>query len=275
DVPVGNWYCPPCCCSVCSRNTLDETDRRNIDPSVLICTQCERRYHADCILQSGKMNPYRNPDGEWLCRDSCQQIHSGLMKILGKPVSLGAQNLRWTLLKYKKSDSFSDDPETCSKLSTSLSVMHECFEPVRELRTGRDLVDDVIFNRSSKLHRLNFRGFYTVVLENDDDLISVATLRIHGERVAEVPLVATRFRFRRLGMCRILMDELEKRLTELGVERLVLPAAPSVLNTWTDSFGFSVTNPTERLLFIGHTFLDFQGTVFCHKMLIGNDSASA
>lgn len=28
--------------------------------------------------------------------------------------------------------------------------------------------------------------------------------------MAEVPLVATRFQYRRLGMCRILMDELEK-----------------------------------------------------------------
>lgn len=28
--------------------------------------------------------------------------------------------------------------------------------------------------------------------------------------MAEVPLVGTRFQFRRLGMCRVLMDELEK-----------------------------------------------------------------
>lgn len=35
-------------------------------------------------------------------------------------------------------------------------------------------------------------------------------LRVHGAKVAEIPLVATRFKFRRLGMCRILMEELEK-----------------------------------------------------------------
>lgn len=34
--------------------------------------------------------------------------------------------------------------------------------------------------------------------------------RVYGEKVAEVPLVGTRFQFRRLGMCRVLMDELEK-----------------------------------------------------------------
>jgi len=36
--------------------------------------------------------------------------------------------------------------------------------------------------------------------------------RIYGGKVAEVPLVGTRLQYRRLGMCRILMDELEKVL---------------------------------------------------------------
>lgn len=34
-----------------------------------------------------------------------------------------------------------------SKLSVALEVMHECFEPVKEPRTKRDLVEDVIFCR--------------------------------------------------------------------------------------------------------------------------------
>lgn len=128
--------------------------------------------------------------------------------------------------------------------------------------------------------------------------------------MAEVPLVATRFQYRRLGMCRILMDELEKvtcwmflrvsfllcsfleshflnfsllppnslfcqMLMELGVERLVLPAVPSVLNTWTTSFGFSKMTPSERLKFLDYTFLDFQGTIMCQKLLNKNAPAEA
>jgi hypothetical protein len=54
---------------------------------------------------------------------------------------------------------------------------------------------------------------------------------------------------------------------ELGVERLVLPAVPSVLDTWTKSFGFSVMKESERLNFLDYTFLDFQGTVMCQKPL--------
>jgi len=33
---------------------------------------------------------------------------------------------------------------------------------------------------------------------------------VFGQKVAEVPLVGTRIQYRRLGMCRILMNELEK-----------------------------------------------------------------
>lgn len=58
-----------------------------------------------------------------------------------------------------------------------------------------------------------------------------------------------------------------QKLGELGVERLVLPAIPSVLNTWINSFGFSKMDQSERLNFLVYTFLDFQGTVFCQKLL--------
>lgn len=35
-------------------------------------------------------------------------------------------------------------------------------------------------------------------------------LRIHGHKVAEMPLVATAFKYRRQGMCQVLVHELEK-----------------------------------------------------------------
>lgn len=58
-----------------------------------------------------------------------------------------------------------------------------------------------------------------------------------------------------------------QKLTELGVERLVLPAVPGVLKTWTTSFGFSVVEKSERANFLDYTFLDFQDTVMCQKIL--------
>lgn len=49
---------------------------------------------------------------------------------------------------------------------------------------------------------------------------------------------------------------------------MVLPAVSSVLNTWTTSFGFKKMTDSERLQYLGYTFLDFQGTVMCQKRLI-------
>nr|XP_011461842.1 PREDICTED: uncharacterized protein LOC101308072 [Fragaria vesca subsp. vesca] len=132
----------------------------------------------------------------------------------------------------------------------------------------RDLAEDIIFSRGSNLSRLNFQGFYTSLLERNDELITADTVRIHGEKVTEVPLVATRFQYRRQGMCRVLINLLEKMLMDLGVERLVLPAVPSVLNTWTTAFGFSRMTKSERLQFLDHTFLDFQDTIMCQKLLM-------
>ncbi|WJX76411.1 hypothetical protein P8452_59833 [Trifolium repens] len=37
--------------------------------------------------------------------------------------------------------------ECHSKLNVALSVMHECFEPLKESASCRNMVDDVIFSR--------------------------------------------------------------------------------------------------------------------------------
>ncbi|KAK1373938.1 hypothetical protein POM88_030131 [Heracleum sosnowskyi] len=272
-VPTGNWFCPSCCCKVCGRNKYNGNIEVFTDSSVINCDQCAHQYHIGCLRMKGLvLESYRK--GYWFCNRNCEQISFGLQKRLGKPVQLGIDNLTWTLLKNTEPDKccrdqsdIEDSMEIYSKLNVALDVMHECFEPVKEPRTRRDLVEDIIFNRWSKLQRLNFRGFYTVLLEKNDELITAATIRVHGEKVAEIPLVATRFLYRRRGMCRVLMNELEKVLVELGVERLILPAAPSVLNTWISSFGFSRMSPSERLKFLDYTFLNFQGTTLCQKLL--------
>ncbi|XP_076891409.1 increased DNA methylation 1-like [Bidens hawaiensis] len=138
--------------------------------------------------------------------------------------------------------------------------MHECFQPIKHKWSNNDLVEDLVFGRSSS--RSNLKGFFTAVLEKDDEMIKVATLRVHGGKVAEIPLVATRFRYRRLGMCSVLMGEIERKLGDLGVERLVLPAVKKteMVSTWTTSFGFKVMNEDERVELVAYKLVDFPGT---------------
>ncbi|KAK7372105.1 hypothetical protein VNO80_05474 [Phaseolus coccineus] len=269
DIPHGDWFCPSCCCAICSQIKTEGSE----DVLFLTCIQCEHKYHVGCLKNREKDESRRYMEN-WLCGKECEQIYAGLQSLLGKPLIVGPNNLTWTLEKFNNSESPDVGSslndllaEKYSKLSVALSVMHECFDPLKNPFTGRDIIDDVMFNSRSELNRLNFQGFYTVLLEQNEELISVATIRVFGDKVAEVPLVGTRIQYRRLGMCRILMNELEKNLMQLGVERLVLPAVPAVLETWTKSFGFAQMTNFDRSQFLDCAFLDFQETVMCQKLL--------
>ncbi|KAK4355979.1 hypothetical protein RND71_024950 [Anisodus tanguticus] len=169
--------------------------------------------HARCLRSKGPGKLDNYPEGNWFCNKRCELIFLGMNHLLGKPIIVGDDNLTWTLLKYIEPDDsgsgivdYESSVENYSRLSVALNVMHECFEPVKEPHTRRDIVED--------------------------------------------------------------------KLMELGVERLVLPAVPAVLNTWTASFGFSVVKQSERVNFLDYTFLDFQGTIMCQKILQKTSSPS-
>jgi len=131
-----------------------------------------------------------------------------------------------------------------------------------------EVIADVVFSRGSKDDRFNYRGFYTVVLERDKVMVCVATVRVFGKRVAEIPFVATRMQCRRQGMCGILMNEIEKLLTYLGVERLVLPSSYTAIDTWTKSFDFVKMKLSDKSQLLDYVFLNFEGTLVCHKPLL-------
>ncbi|XP_068668742.1 increased DNA methylation 1-like isoform X2 [Aristolochia californica] len=274
DVHQGRWSCPTCRCTICGQSEYDADIQRFTPRSILYCDQCRHEYHVGCLRERGERKLERCPLGNWFCGRKCSKIFTALQKYLGKSKPVGATGLSWTILRPRKEVSFTSASvhetitEQHSKLWVALSVLHECFVPITELRTKRDLVRDVLFNNWSELKRLNFQGLYTMILEKDDELISVATIRIHGEKVAEMPLVATRVPYRRQGMCRLLVNEVEKLLSHLGVERLIVPAVGQVLEAWTTSFGFTKLTWSERLELLEYTFLNFQATTMCQKILV-------
>ncbi|KVI03678.1 Agenet-like domain-containing protein [Cynara cardunculus var. scolymus] len=272
EVPDGEWFCPSCCCRICNQNRFNGNYEQNMDMNILNCEQCERRYHIGCLKRREgflKMETYL--EANWFCSLRCEEIFVGLHRLLGKSIPVGRDNLTWTLLKYKKSESTNYDAsdmeelaENYSKLNVAISVMHECFEPVKEPRTGRDITED----RRSELQRLNFKGFYTVLLEKDDELISTAVVRV----------ISIFFNFiYSYDDVNVLLSDYKGLWREssgtptcwykISVS-LVLPAVSSVLHTWTRSFGFSLMTESEKLKFLGCTFLDFQGTRMCHKLLV-------
>ncbi|KAG9453491.1 hypothetical protein H6P81_006395 [Aristolochia fimbriata] len=273
DLQEGRWSCPSCRCTLCGQSEYDADIQGFTPSSILCCDMCKREYHVGCLRERGGRKLERCPLGNWFCGRKCSKIFAALQKHLGKSKPVGATGLSWTILRSRKEICFKNAgyetiTEQHSKLWVALSVLHESFVPITEPRTKRDLVTDVLFNSWSELKRLNFQGFYTMILEKDDELISVATIRIHGEKVAEMPLVATCVPYRRQGMCRLLVNEVEKLLSHLGVERLIVPAVSQLLETWTTSFGFKKLTWSERLELLEYSFLDFQATTMCQRILL-------
>ncbi|KAJ0266778.1 PHD finger transcription factor [Hirschfeldia incana] len=279
DVPDGDWFCASCCCDACGQFVAKKYTK---EEKLISCKQCERKYHPSCLHYDGVCDSFDKLLAEkWFCSRDCEEIFVNLCELIGKPREVGVEkNLTWRLVQSLESDTLGTGAskieavaETHCKLSVALDVMHELFEPMKRRHSGGDLAEDVIFSRWSKYKRLNFSGFYTVLLERNDELVTVATVRILGKKVAEMPFIGTRFQHRQQGMCRVFMNELEKVLIDLGVERLVMPAVPCVLDTWTNSFGFSKVTIPEKKDFLQFTFLEFGRTILCQKVLIKSSVA--
>ncbi|CAL2258948.1 unnamed protein product [Prunus armeniaca] len=78
-------------------------------------------------------------------------------------------------------------------------VIHQIISFIRtkvwiETNIGRHIginVCCVLYNLGSCFSRIDFKGKNTAILEKDDEIISAASIRIHGTRMAEMPFVAT------------------------------------------------------------------------------------
>ncbi|XP_020243649.1 uncharacterized protein LOC109821903, partial [Asparagus officinalis] len=274
SVPGGKWFCPSCRCGICGMSEFNSATEQFSEKTILYCDQCELEYHVGCIRKRGDDSLRDYPVGNWFCSKKCSKIFLHLRQLLGKSQPTAIEGLSWTILRSSREngvDNLQFDAEKIiehdSKLCVALKVLHECFLSIKEPRTGSDFMEDLLCNRESELRRLNFYGFYTMLLEKEDELVSVATFRVFGDKVAEMPLIGTRVKYRHQGMCRLLVNELEKLLSGLGVQSLVLPAVPQLLRTWTSSFGFNKMSDSNRLNLSEYTILCFQDTTMCQKLL--------
>ncbi|KAL3508753.1 hypothetical protein ACH5RR_028154 [Cinchona calisaya] len=275
EIPEGNWYCPQCTCRICA-DLVDNKDSSR-SPGTVKCSQCENRYHEAC-LQARGLEMEMDSD-TWFCSESCQEVYSGLQSRIGI-MNVLSDGFCWTLLKCIHGDQkvhsaqrfVALKAECNSKLAVALTIMEECFLPMVDPRTGIDMISQVVYNWGSQFARLNYDGFYTVVLEKDDILMSIASIRIHGVTVAEMPLIATCSKYRRQGMCRHLLNSIELILKSLKVEKLVISAIPGLVETWTEGFGFEPLEDYEKRSLSNINLMVFPGTVWLKKPLCENKS---
>ncbi|KAL2566211.1 hypothetical protein AAZV13_19G151500 [Glycine max] len=249
--------------------------------TIILCDQCEKEYHVGCLRDHKMAYLKELPEGNWLCCNDCTRIHSTLENLLVKgaerlPESLlgvikkkqeekGLEpiiDVRWRLLNGKIAS-----PETRPLLLEAVSIFHECFNPIVDAASGRDLIPAMVYGRN--VRGQEFGGMYCALLIVNSSVVSAGMLRIFGSDVAELPLVATSNGNHGKGYFQTLFSCIERLLAFLNVKNLVLPAAEEAESIWTDKFGFSKMNPDELTNYRKncHQMVSFKGTNMLHKMV--------
>ncbi|KAL5986151.1 hypothetical protein ACLOJK_028141 [Asimina triloba] len=273
-VPEGDWHCPYCKDNfvpgrktACAENSLSASRPIYIrlkrvvkaptteiggcvfcrghdfslskfdERTVLLCDQYCLLRHVNVINSSVTQEL---PEGEWFCCVNCNNIHASLRSFIFNgpemvPASLSSiisrkcedngssteagSCVHWQLLSGKIEPS-----ENKALLSKAVAIFRDCFDPIVE-KSGRDLIPAMVYG--------------SVV-------VSAGILRIFGQEVAELPLVATSKDSQGKGYFQVLFACIEKLLRSLNVENLVLPAAEEAESIWMKKFGFRKMTDDRR-----------------------------
>ncbi|XP_068646186.1 uncharacterized protein [Aristolochia californica] len=271
------------CCVLCRCHDFSKS---GFGPrTVLLCDQCEKEYHVGC-LREHKMGDLKElPKGKWFCCSDCSQIHTALEElILGGPEKLPFPLLDVIKAKHENSSSNNTDcvvrwrllrgklasPETRSILSKAVGIFHDRFDPILDSTTGRDLIPSMVYGRN--MRDQEFGGMYCAVLTVNSSVVSAGILRIFGQDVAEIPLVATSIENQGQGYFQSLFACIQRLLGLLNVKNLVLPAADEAESIWTNKFGFEKINAEQLQEYTRDSrLMTFQGTSMLHKVVPKNE----
>eukprot|EP00798_Chlamydomonas_sp_ICE-L_P006452 gene6452-3084_t len=231
-----------------------------LGPRTLIgCSCCESGYtHVSCFEENTGQpsKDILDPGSKWYCSEAVKYLNS----IAGDRHPLPTQaDYTWEVLKYVEGDKVST-----KSIGQATSILKSAFT-LEALDDGRELLDLVctsyvtptnraqtkadggqVENEDEEEEELDYSNFRILALRKKGVMVSTATLRVFGNKFAELPFVATKDGHRRQGHCRRLMQAAETLLSKLEVRSLVLPSVKKVLSMWKTKFGFEEISEKEH-----------------------------
>ncbi|KAJ8547362.1 hypothetical protein K7X08_010948 [Anisodus acutangulus] len=229
---------------------------------LMCCDGCPSTFHQSCL------GIQMLPPGDWHC-PNCTCKFCGTASTM---VEEGGSYHKSCRLDMNALPASSNNPslQHCNlRICVLKSDIMDC-NPSRSLKGAR--IHNLLLSNFS---RLNFRGFYTAILERGDEIISAASIRIHGTQLAEMPYIGTRNIYRRQGMCRRLLSAIETVLSTLKVEKLIIPAISEHMHTWTVVFGFNSLEESQRQEMKSINMSVFPGADMLQKRLLSGETLEA
>lgn len=249
--------------------------------TIIICDQCEKEYHIGCLSSHNIVDLKELPKGNWFCSMDCTRINSTLQKLLlGGPETLSDSSLEIVRMKQGITDVDSvshldigwrlisgkvTSPESRMLLSQALAIFHDCFDPIVDPVSGRNLIPRMVYGKS--MQGQDYGGICCAVLTVNATVVSAGLLRVFGREVAELPLVATRMCSREKGYFQLLFSCVEKLLSFLNVESIMVPAAEEAEPLWMNKFGFRKLAPEQlsKYVKVSYQMVRFKGASMLQK----------
>ncbi|KAL5656523.1 hypothetical protein ACJX0J_035842, partial [Zea mays] len=179
ELPEGSWYCHNCTCQVCG-GPFSEKEVSTFS-AIFKCFQCGDAYHGICIEQE-KLPLEDQISQTWFCGKYCKEIFIGLRSHVGTDNILDS-DLSWSILrcnndgqKLHSVQKIACLAECNMKLAVALTLLEECIIRMVDPRTGVDMIPHVLYNKGSNFARVDYQGFYTVILEKGDKILCVASI---------------------------------------------------------------------------------------------------